>query len=253
MGPAATAEFLRILAQNAPAQRDQEHPRIIVLSDPSIPDRNQAVFGSGDDPTPLLRCGLERLIEWGADVLAVPCNTAHFFIDRFRRELTAPFVHIVEATVGLAIEKSPRGAWLLSTSGTRRSGLYTDYARRVGYRFLDPSEAEQERIQESLTRVKAGKMPEAGAALRKVIEKLWERENTLVVTACTELPLAYAVSGLPKDREVSSLQALGDACIACLYVYGNCGKDPRLPQRQPQEGKDCRSLGDSNGDEQEQG
>jgi aspartate racemase len=217
MGPAATAEFLRILAQDAPAQRDQEHPRTIVLSIPSIPDRTQAILGSGDDPAPWLRRGLELLIEWGADVLSVPCNTAHFFIDGFRQELTVPFIHIVEATVGLATKKSPEGAWLLSTWGTRRSGLYAGCARRSGYRLLDPSDAEQERVQESLTRVKAGKMLEAGAILGEVIEKLWERENILVVTACTELPLAYAASGLPKDREISSLQALSDACIAFLY------------------------------------
>jgi aspartate racemase len=165
----------------------------------------------------MLRLGLERLVEWGADVLAVPCNTAHFFIDRFRRELTVPFVHIVEATVGAAAEKSPEGAWILSTSGTRQSGIYTHWARRIGYRFLTPSDSEQERVQESLTHVKAGEMSEAGTVLREVVEKLWGREDALVVTACTELPLAYAVSGLPKDREVSSLQALSDACLAFLY------------------------------------
>ncbi|MDR2179081.1 MAG: amino acid racemase [Synergistaceae bacterium] len=216
MGPAATAEFLRILARDTPAQRDQDHPRILLLSDPSIPDRTEAILGLGDDPTPLLRLGLERLVQWGADVLAVPCNTAHSFIDRFRRELTVPFIHIVEATVAAAKEKSPEGAWILSTWGTRRSGLYDDYARRAGYRFLTPSDPEQERVQESLTYVKAGKMPEAGRVLREVVEKLWEREDTLVVTACTELPLAYAASGLPQGREISSLQALSDACIAFL-------------------------------------
>jgi aspartate racemase len=217
MGPAATAEFLRILARDAPAQRDQEHPRTLILSDPSIPDRTEAILGVGDDPTPLLRLGLERLVEWGADVLAVPCNTAHFFIDRFRRELTVPFIHIVEATVGAAAEKSPEGAWILSTSGTRQSGIYVHWARQIGYRFLTPSDSEQERVQESLTHVKAGKMSEAGTVLREVAEKLWERENALIVTACTELPLAYAASGLPQDREVSSLQALSDACLAFLY------------------------------------
>jgi aspartate racemase len=217
MGPAATAEFLRILARDAPAQCDQEHPRTLVLSDPSVPDRTRAILGLDDDPTPLLRLGLERLIEWGADVLAVPCNTAHFFIDRFRRELTVPFVHIIEATVEAAAKKSPKGAWILSTWGTRQSGLYASCARRSGYRFMTPSDSEQERVQESLTYVKAGKMPEAGMALREVVEKLWEREDALVVTACTELPLAYAASGLPEDREISSLQALSDASLAFLY------------------------------------
>ena len=37
------------------------------------------------------------------------------------------------------------------------------------------------------------------------------------MTACTELPLGYAASGLPLDREVSSIGALVDACIRMLY------------------------------------
>jgi aspartate racemase len=188
-----------------------------LLSEPATPDRTQAICGDGENPTPLLRHGLERLVEWGAEVLAVPCNTAHFFIDRFRQELTVPLVHIVEATVGAAKERSGGGAWLLSTCGTRQSGLYTEYARRTGYRFLDPTDEEQERLQQSLTYVKAGQLPKAGATLREVVETLWKRDDTLVVTACTELPLAYAFSGLPPEKEVSSLQALSVACVKLLY------------------------------------
>ena len=33
MGPAATAEFLRILARDVPAENDSEHPKIILLSE----------------------------------------------------------------------------------------------------------------------------------------------------------------------------------------------------------------------------
>jgi aspartate racemase len=219
MGPAASAEFLRILARDAPARRDQDHPRVIMFSDPSIPDRSQAILGQGEDPTPQLRAGLERLADWGANVLAVPCNTAHLFIDRFRGELKVPFIHIVEATVNAAVRSSPDGAWLLSTSGTRRSGLYAEYARKIGYEFLDPPDEVQASVQLCVEQVKAGEMPAAGAILRQVIEGLWEKKDTLIVTACTELPLAYAASGLPAQKEVSSLQALSDACLAFLYGF----------------------------------
>ena len=219
MGPAAGAEFLRLLARDAPSKRDQDHPRVIMFSDPSIPDRTQAILGHGEDPTPQLRRGLERLVEWGAEVLAVPCNTAHLFIDRFLDELPIPFIHIVEATVKSAAAKSPDGAWLLSTSGTRRSGLYEQYARRAGYRFLNPPDEAQELIQQCVLRVKAGETAEAGAALREVIEDLWSKDDRLITTACTELPLAYAASGLPACKEISSLQALSGACLE--FLLGN--------------------------------
>jgi len=217
MGPAAGAEFMKLLARDAPAKRDQDHPRVIMLSDPSIPDRTEAILGRGEDPTPLLRRGLESLVEWGADVLTVPCNTAHVFIDRFRDELPVPFIHIIEATVEAAAASSPGGAWLLGTSGIRSSGLYSEYANRKGYRFLDPPDEAQEVIHQCLLRVKAGEIAEAGVVMRKIAEELWSKDDRLITTACTELPLAYAASGLPPRKEISSLQALSDACLKFLY------------------------------------
>jgi len=71
--------------------------------------------------------------------------------------------------------------------------------------------------------VKAGRIVEAGAALRKIIETLWSEEDRLIATACTELPLAYTASGLPSCKEVSSLQALSDACIEFLYGRSAAG------------------------------
>lgn len=140
MGPAAAAEFLRLLAAGAPAQNDAGHPYLLMLSDPGIPDRTDGILGAGPDPLPAMRRDLLRLAEWGADLLAVPCNTAHHFIDRFRADLPIPLVHIVEATVDAARRRSPQGAWLLSTSGTRACGIYPACAERRGYRFLHPSE-----------------------------------------------------------------------------------------------------------------
>ena len=51
MGPAASADFLRILAERAPATIDQEQPIVYVISDPQIPDRTCAIFGRGSDPS----------------------------------------------------------------------------------------------------------------------------------------------------------------------------------------------------------
>ena len=55
MGPAATAEFMRLLAVKAPAARDQEHPKLYVLSNPQIPDRSSAILGRGKSPAPALK------------------------------------------------------------------------------------------------------------------------------------------------------------------------------------------------------
>ena len=192
MGPAATAEFLRLLAAYAPAGRDQEHPRVVLFSDPRVPDRTEAILGTGEDPTPQLRDGLLRLVGWGANLLAVPCNTAHPFIDHFRQELPTPLVHIVEATLAEAMRRSPRGGWLVATSGTVVSGIYQNEARKCGYPLHVPADEVQPVIQETTVLVKANHTEEAAKQVRGALQRLWDEKNPTIVAACTEVPLAHA-------------------------------------------------------------
>src|SRR5262245_21332898 len=42
MGPAATVDFLGKLVEATPARTDQEHLRVLLWSDPSVPDRSAA-------------------------------------------------------------------------------------------------------------------------------------------------------------------------------------------------------------------
>jgi len=217
MGPAAGAEFLRLLSVKAPASKDQEHPVIFMVSDPHIPDRTAAMLGRGEDPTERVKSRLLSLAGQGADFLAVPCNTVHIFINRFRDELGVPLIHIVEETVKACKNQSPKGAWLLATEATCKSRLYQDYAEKIGYTFREVSPEMQERVTEALTLVKAGKMAESGECMRKIVEDLWKMEELGIATACTELPLAYDASELPQEKSVSSLGALSDACLKAIY------------------------------------
>ncbi|MFF8867316.1 aspartate/glutamate racemase family protein [Streptomyces sp. NPDC015139] len=218
MGPAATAEFLRLLAARVPAADDQHHPRIVMLSDPSVPDRSTALTAGSDAPLPALREGLATLVRWGADLLAVPCNTAHVYIDRIRAELPVPLVHIVDATLRAAMALSPEGGWLAATTGTVASGLYQRRAAELGYRLLVPGPAAQASIHRAAVLVKAGRTGQAGQLLASALRPLWRRQQLPVVAACTELPLAYAAAALPAEAMVSSLDALAVACVDGLYA-----------------------------------
>ncbi|MBQ8089552.1 MAG: aspartate/glutamate racemase family protein [Pyramidobacter sp.] len=217
MGPAASAEFLRLLAAMAPAKKDQEHPSVYVSSNAQTPDRTAAFFGRGESPAKHLREGLDRLCDWGADLLAVPCNTAHIFIDEFRGELKKPLVHIVEATIDDAVKASPEGCWIIATGATLASGIYAEEARRRGYTLFDVDETVRDMATEAIRLVKAGEMPASGKVMDGIGEKLWKTRRAPIITACTELPLAYDASSLPPEMGVSSLKSLSRACIEALY------------------------------------
>lgn len=217
MGPAATADFLRVLAERTPAKRDQDHPRMIVYSHTATPDRTTFLLGKGPDPSGHIKDGLNTLIGWGADILCVTCNTAHYFIDGMIEEIEKPIVHIVDETIKASAKKSPEGAWLTATLGTMRTGLYQKHAKESGYNFRTASEELQQEIHDITNLVKEGKNKEAGERFRTVIEELWAIEKLPIVGACTEIPIAYANTGLDPEMGISSLEALADGCIRELY------------------------------------
>jgi len=220
MGPAATAEFLRLLAELAGAERDQDHPKILLCSNPQIPDRTAAILWGGEDPAPLILEGLKTIESWGAELLAVPCSTAHVFIDQFREKLQVPLVHIVEETLSLARQRSPEGAWLIATMATIASGIYSREAQSQRYDLLLPDEDVQEELQEIVSLVKANHLGESGMAMAEVVRGLQKKRPLPVVGACTELPLAYKASGLDPKGMVSSLESLAEACLERIYNTG---------------------------------
>lgn len=217
MGPAASAEFMRLLAEKAPALKDQEHPRVILYSNSATPNRTAYLAGNGEDPAPALEDGLRTLLGWGADLVCVTCNTAHVFVDKFPQDILSHLVHIVDETIAQCRERSPKGAWLTATLGTMNSGLYQRHAEKSGYVFRVPSPELQKEIHDITDIIKAGKAEEGGKRYRAVIDQLWAIEKLPVVGACTELPIAYDNTGLPAEFGISSLDALAEGCIRELY------------------------------------
>ena len=50
MGPAATVDFMSKVIALTPAAKDQGHIRMLVDSNPGVPDRQVALTGDGEDP-----------------------------------------------------------------------------------------------------------------------------------------------------------------------------------------------------------
>jgi aspartate racemase len=215
MGPAATWDFCARLSAATPAQRDQDHLRVLVDCDPRIPDRNAAMAGEGPSPAPRLAeraCGLAAA---GAELLCMPCNAAHAFADAVREATPLPFVDMVEASVAAAVRCAPgaRRAALLATRASYRAGLYAAAFDRRGVTLLATPDEEQEALMASIYAVKAGDLSPARAAeLRTLGEVAVDRGAEVVVAACSEVPL------LLDDHELSvplvgSSQALAEAVV----------------------------------------
>ncbi|MFE7766351.1 aspartate/glutamate racemase family protein [Streptomyces sp. NPDC057438] len=198
MGPAATADFYTKLVAETPGSSDQDHLRTVIWSDPTIPDRTEALLGHGPDPTPWLLDGGRVLREAGATVIAIPCNTAHAFVPRIAGLVGLPIVHMIGEVARHLTRRSPRvrTVGLLATTGTVRAGLYQEWLDRFGIRLLLPDADSQEReVMTAVRAVKAGAHDAATAArLARAARGLTGRGAQAVIAGCTEVPL-----GLPPD------------------------------------------------------
>jgi aspartate racemase len=224
MGPAASAEFLRLFTASWPASRDQDHPRVILLSEPAIPDRTTALGASGPDPTEMIGSGLRRLASWGASLLAVPCNTAFAFIDRAELCLPAPVVHTVAVTLEEARRAAPSGAWLLATEGTVAARLYQSRAEALGYRLLIPHATDQSHLMDAVHDVKAGKLETAAELVAWLADRLWTLHPATFLLGCTELPLVWRAAA--PHPAVDCLAASAAECVRLLSRFRPLPADP---------------------------
>ncbi len=79
MGPLATADLFEKIIRNTKADTDAQHIRVYIDNNPQIPDRTAFIMGSGADPRPEMNASARKLEAMGADILLMPCNTAHYF------------------------------------------------------------------------------------------------------------------------------------------------------------------------------
>jgi len=192
MGPLATADLLKKIVLHTDAKTDQEHPRVCVDSNTDIPDRTAALLHGGADPVPEMVKSAKRLESIGADVLIMPCNTAHGFYDAVAASVHIPVLHMIELTRDALRARGVKTAGLLATDGTVQTGVYQRAFAGSGVELLTPEGAEQAAVMSIIyDGVKAGRTDYDAAAFCRCCERLLARGAQTLILGCTELPLAF--------------------------------------------------------------
>lgn len=196
MGPEATAIFYLRLVQATPARSDQEHLRVLILSNPKIPDRSRFLFDSGPSPVPELIRSARELEKFGADFIAIPCNTVHYFYREIQQSVNVPVLNIIEETAEairrwFSTGERPGGGervGILATEGSIRTELFQRALCARGLSFLLPEEAVQKSLQQCIYWIKGGEnRGPAREGIQEAIGHLEERGATALIYGCTEL------------------------------------------------------------------
>lgn len=214
MGPAATADFYAKLVRATPAVTDQQHLRVVIWSDPTVPDRAEALLGRGPDPTPWLVRGARVLRDAGADLIAVPCNTAHAFLPGVAELIGVPIVHMIDEVAGelQRAARPVRKAGLLATSGTLRAGLYRDRFTEAGIELVEPDDERQRAsVMPAIRAIKAGGRD--AVSLLHAARELVRRGAEVIVAGCAEIPLVLDCAAMAVPV-VDPARVLADAVVA---------------------------------------
>ena len=211
MGPLATADLFEKIIHNTKANCDQAHLRVSIDSNTNIPDRTAALLHGGDDPTEELVKSAKRLESIGAEVLIMPCNTAHNFYEPIAANVTIPVLHMIALTRDALKSRGVKRAALLATDGTIQTGIYQRTFEGSGIELLTPEGDAQKAVMGVIyDGVKAGKMDYDVSAFRATIEELLARGAETLILGCTELPLAVQIYALDYPTTDPTLElALG--------------------------------------------
>jgi len=215
VGPFAGLDLLRKIAEQTKATIDQEHLRVLSISDPGpIPDRTAYLSGlDRQNPAIPILEQLEQLRQMGASVAGIPCNTAHApaIFDVIEDGLPEGLLllHMIKETAAWIRRHRPDldRIGVLSSTGTARAQIYPKYLAEVGLTAMSPDAEIQERhIQPAIyhreygIKAKGSHSLQARDALLLGVQHLRDRGAEAVISGCTEIPLVITeteIMGLP--------------------------------------------------------
>ncbi|WP_066219665.1 amino acid racemase [Formosa haliotis] len=197
VGPSATVDFMNKIILSTPAEKDQDHIKMIVEQNPQIPDRTANLIQNDTDPTLALFSTCKKLEAAGSHAIAIPCNTAHAFLTEIQEHLNVPIVNMITTTAEYILEHFGKDSkvGLLATSGTIQSKVYFQVLTHYGLQVVIPDETHQNYVMDSIYGkfgVKAGyTQGHCKTQILKGVTYLIKKEAQVIILGCTELPLMF--------------------------------------------------------------
>ena len=208
MGPAATIRLYEEIARRTPIRREQDHLRVVIDSDPTVPDRTASLLAAANSdgkpslpaadaegsPERHLIAAARRLQAAGVELIAVACNTAHAWHDRIAAAVDVPVLHLIDVTADAAARRVGPGGQvgLLATLGTQAAGLYQQATARIGLSLLLPEPQTQQQVMEAIMQVKTGRTEPARDTIRRAAGQLVACGAAAVIVGCTDISVVLA-------------------------------------------------------------
>jgi aspartate racemase len=191
MGPDATVDLMARVISATPAEDDIDHIHMIVDNNPKVPSRiNALVEGTGQSPAAELVKMAKRLETAGADFLAMPCNTAHFYYGDIVEAVNIPVINMIDSVVQTVSNSDIKikSVGMLASTAVQITKLYEKGFAKESIKASFPSANAQKNMMAFIKCIKANNIRKTDISLlNECIEEFKEQGITCIVIACTEL------------------------------------------------------------------
>jgi len=221
MGPVVTAEFysriLKLCEREHGAVQDGDYPHILINS--------MSLKGSSESGIRNAKVlerehvdGIRKLDRAGCDFVVIPCNTAHHFVERLRKESRTPILSIIDLAVARAAKVGMRRIGLLASESTYEHGLYKRPLAARGMEAVYPKPREIKELTAIVLDIMGGDRNERDRnTIRRIVRRM-RKEDKIdgVIVGCTELSLVLHAGKYPV-RAVDAMDTLAEAAVKNAY------------------------------------
>lgn len=188
MGPRSTSPFLELVLNQCQEQygatNDIDYPHIMIYSLPT-----PFFVGDDIDDEKLEKSIIEgaiKLDNCGIDYMAIPCNTAHKYINTINEAVSAPVLNMIELTINSIPNNSI--VTVMGTETTMNTQLYQEGIVSRGSTYFFKEEW-QSIVNSIISLVKDNKISEAKRLYEKLMRDVIESNVGVVIIACTDISL----------------------------------------------------------------
>ena len=205
MGSFATCDFFYRLVSSFPAEKEWDRPRILIDNRSTMPSRVRAILYNENYDLVLsnLVDSTEHLLDSGADILVLACNTSHVFLSDIEKKCPkakGKFVNIIDSLGNDLKQVSDNKFMLLASEGTIESQIYQSTLSKYGVEIISPKEDEYHLLRDLIEDVKQNKISKSTGD--NFVNLISSSKLKNVIIGCTEFPAIYR---MVKDRpELSS-------------------------------------------------
>lgn len=212
MGPEATADLFEKIIYFTDANSDQEHIHLVIDNNTSIKDRSYYILNKKNSPEEELIKTAQNLEKYGVDLIAMPCNTAHYFYEKIQLSINIPLINMIKETaIYLKENRENLDFILLSTEGTYESNIYKREFEKAGLDITYPKKDYKVVIMDAIYKFKKSKPIDIDKFI-DALDKIKMGKSSVFILGCTELPLIFKKYSI-KDDYIDNTEILAKSII----------------------------------------